>query len=472
MITGKTKMTRVLPLLMLSMALALICTLISYPGIFYSDSYVRVHTGYAVLNQMVKTVIGEGAVLETDNAFTVIPSFFIALSYGLTGHVALYTFCQAFAFFLAVFLLIRELNPPRPWVLYVLFGISPVIYGASVYYEANIGSVTGLIVLVLLLRRVQVPETRLEKAAWFLLTVFAAFVMVGYRTNALTVIPVLIVYLWRKQKDWLRRLIPVLAMAVGIALTWIVPWIFAVQGDSNASTGFVWEIITTIQRMDQKTQAEYLDYLDDIFGEGATEEVIRTSGESTVDGFMWGSAVNTEKMSEPGASGRILQKYIRLMAARPGEWFGTKWDFVARAMGISQPLDLSEYDYNRWEMMHEYEFNDSPQREVFHQSFLTEMELLGFYTRRPWVAFLISLLMVIVEYRRKSARRELYALLLWLAAFSYAAYLIVIVVFQVRMFYPALLLMMILDAAITAEWIRTGFIRIRSAVKAGRAKKP
>ena len=95
-----------------SAMLALLCTLISYPGIWYSDSYVRVTTGEAVLNAVVKMLQGHRALLETHNAFSLIPSFFIAASLGATGHVAFYTFAQAFAFFAAVFLLIRELCPP------------------------------------------------------------------------------------------------------------------------------------------------------------------------------------------------------------------------------------------------------------------------------------------------------------------------------------------------------------------------
>ena len=62
-----------------SAALALLCTFISYPGIWYSDSYVRVSTGHAVLNAMAKTLTGHRMPLETGNPFTLIPSFFMAL---------------------------------------------------------------------------------------------------------------------------------------------------------------------------------------------------------------------------------------------------------------------------------------------------------------------------------------------------------------------------------------------------------
>ena len=58
-----------------SAVLALLCTMITYPGIWYSDSYVRVTTAYAVMNSVKITLAGHPAPLYTGNAFTVIPSF-------------------------------------------------------------------------------------------------------------------------------------------------------------------------------------------------------------------------------------------------------------------------------------------------------------------------------------------------------------------------------------------------------------
>ena len=451
------------PVWVWSAFLALLCSHITYPGIWYSDSYVRVTTGGAVLNAMVKALSGNRIILETGNAFTVIPSFVMAVFIGLTGHVALYSFFQAFAFFFAMGLLIRELKPAWPRFQYVAFCLSPVIYGVSVYYEANIGSLIGMIVLILLFRKVQIPKPRMERVAEFLMISFATFITVGYRTNALTVLPVLLVYLYRN-RALRRKILPVLALAVGLILVWLVPWCFGVIGESNMNTGFVWEMITTIQRMDPADRAAYLDYLDDIGGDGATEAAVQSSNENTVDGFMWGSALNTTKLSAPGVTWKVMRKYIGLIRERFSDWFRMKWDFLMRAMGISQPLDLNEYDYNRWERMDEYGFNDSLQRQWFHSSFIRMNEILGDYTRRPWVPFLISAFLVLVEWIRRNRQREMYLLLFLLALFYYGAYLVVIVVFELRMFYPALFLLKILDADIVMKWIHAGLVSFRKKV--------
>ena len=444
-----------------SAVLALICTFVSYPGIWYSDSYVRVETGKAVAVAVFKTLTGHRFPLNTGNAFTVIPSFFMAASVALTGHVALYTYVQAFSFFAAVFLLIREMNPEGRIIQSVLFGLSPLVYGASVYYEANIGSLVGLIGLVLLFRRVKEEKSRKERIIEFLLITLASFVCFGYRTNALTVIPVFVIYQFALRKKWLERIVPLIAMVTGLVLVWAVPLAFDVRSESNGSTGPVWEILTAIQRMAPEDREQYLDYLDEIGGEGSTRIALQDSNENTVDGFMWGSGLNTTVLSAPGATAKVLGKYIQFIRERPAEWLGVKRDFVFKAMGVSAPLDLYEYAYNRWDRMEEYGMRDTPERRKFYQSFLDVNKAFEFFTCRPWVAFLISAVLVLIERIRKSRNRELNSLVFWLAVFYYGAYLIMICVFQQRMFYPSLLLLAVMDAAIVMGWMKELLLLVR-----------
>ena len=454
-----------------SAALALVCTMITYPGIWYSDSYVRVETGHAVLNAVVKTLTGHGAPLNTHNGFTLIPSFFMALSAGITGHVGLYTFAQAFAFFSASFLLIRELNPFGWKVQIVLFALCPLIYGVSVYYEAGIGCAAGMAALLLLLRRVEDEKSLPDRVLEFLMIAFASLVTFGYRTNALTVMPVLLVILLRVKCPRVRKTMALAALMLGVIMTKAIPWIFQVSGQSNGMTGFVWEMITVIQRMAPEEQAKYADYLDEIGGEGATEKVLKSSTEDSANNFVWGSAINMEKMSAPGMSGVILRKTFGLIREQPAAWLRVKWDFICRTMGMAGRLDYSEYDYNRWENMDKYGFNDSLQRWGFYNSFIRANEVMGIFTCHPWMMFLITGVMMAVETLRKSKKSRLYAQLFWMAVFFYAAFLLINVSFEVRFFYPALWLMMILDGAILLEWIGILVRRLRDAQEPGKGRR-
>ncbi len=436
-----------------SAALALLCTMVSYPGIWYSDSYVRVTTGGAVLNAVIKTLTGHRAPLYTGNAFTVIPSFFIALSQGLTGNAALYTFGQAFAFFAATFLLIRELNPERARLQQALFAVCPLIWGMAVYLEAGIGCVTGIAALMILLRRAAEPKARGDRAQGFLLVPFFSFVTFGYRTNALTIVPPLAFFALRRKEARRQGARWLLAMACGLAMTAGVPWLFGVHSDSTASAGIVWETLTAIQRMPAGDRERYSDYLDEIGGEGSTRVALALSTEDSAGGFMWGEDMGVKKMSAPGATATAVRKYAQLMLERPGEWFSVKADVALRSMGFQGALDLSEYNYDRWGQMAEYGMVDSPQRRAFYNSSMRICRTFGFYTLHPWVPFLVSVLLVLAEKLRKRRIGMPGAMALWLAAFYYLAYLLDTPAYDFRYFYPSLFLMMILDAALILGWI-------------------
>ena len=446
-----------------SAVLALLCTLISYPGIWYSDSYVRVATGGAVLNAIVKTLTGHRAPLYTGNAFTVTPSLFMGLSIGVTGHVALYTFCQAFAFFAATFLLIREMNPGSRKLQSVLFACCPLIYGMSVYYEAGIGCVTGLSALILLLRRAGDEKTRGDRVIEFLLVMLSSYVMIGYRTNALTVLPVLGFYLLRMKPGRERVFALLLSVVLGVGMTVGIPRIFDIHSESTASAGIVWEMLTVIQRMKPEDREKYQDFLDEIGGEGSTRIALKQSDEGTAGSFMWGEAMGTGKMSAPGATMTAVKKYIQLMTERPREWWSVKWDVIMRSLGIQGQLDYSEYNYNRWDQMQEYGMVDSLQRRAFYDSFMGTCGACSALTLHPWVSFLLTFVFVCAAYILKNPLRSLYGLTVWTAAFYYLAYLLDTPAYDFRYFYPSLYLMLILDAAILMEWLRKAVLKLRSS---------
>ncbi len=435
-----------------SAILALLCTMITYPGIWYSDSYVRVETGKAVLNRIVKTLIGQRARLDTGNAFTIIPSFFMALSLGITGHVVLYTFTQAFAFFAATFLLIRELNEENRKLQYVLFACCPLIYGMSVYYEAGIGCAVGMAGLILLLRRTGEPRSRGARVLEFLLVVFFSFVTTGYRTNALTILPVLAFYLFRMKTEKIRKAMMLAALMIGILLTKAVPWVFDIHSDSVTSAGFIWEMLTAIQRMSPEEQEKYQDYLDDIGGEGSTLGALAESNEITAESFLWGTNLGISQMSRPGATAKAVMKYFRLMIEKPREWFSVRWEMLLRALGVTERLGNSEYNYDRWDRMREYGMIDSPQRRAFHTSYMKACTALGEFILRPWVLFLLSFLLSAVEFFRNHETREKNSFVLGIAFFYYLAYLLDIPYFEFRYYYPSLYLMLILDVSILISW--------------------
>ncbi len=440
-------------------ALALFCTFISYPGIWYSDSYARVTTGNAVMSAVVRTLKGQRAPVNTGNPFTLIPSFFMAVSQGLTGHVALYTFGQAFVFFAAVSLLIRELNPSGWRMQSFLFSICPLIYGMSVYYEAGIGCAVGLIGLMILFCRVREEKSLGDRVVELFLMALCSFVTFGYRLNALTVLPPLLFFLLQSRVAGRLKRLAVLAVAAGMAFTQILPWIFDIHALSTSTAGIVWEMLTVIQRMAPKDQEKYQDYLDEIGGRDSTRGALATSTEGTAGNFMWGDDLGIVQMSAPGAAVTALRKYVQLMTEKPTEWFSVKWDVILRSLGFQRKLDDSEYDYNRWNAMEQYGMVDSLQRRAFYHSFLYFTSALEAWVLRPWVSFLVSMVFVMTEWVRKAFRRKEFLLTLGVAAFYYLAYLLDTPAYDFRYFYPSLLLMTVLDVAILWGWVKVIYER-------------
>ena len=454
-----------------SAVMALICTLISYPGIWYSDSYVRVSMANAVLNTVVNTLKGHPAALDTWNAFTVIPSFFIAASIGLTGQVGLYTFVQAFSFFAMMFLLVREMSQGVRILPSVLLACCPLIYGMSVYYEAGIGCVTGIAGLLLLLWKAKEEKSGGERAVEFMLMMVFSFIAIGYRTNALTILPVLGYYLLRMKAEKKRKAMLLFAVICGTLLTKGLPLIFQIHSQSAASVGIVWEMLTAIQRIPAEEQEPYLDYLDEIGGEGSTREALELSIEETSGSFTSEEVLGPETLSAPGVTRKAIQKYFQLMTERPGEWFSVKRDVILRAMGIGMTLDISEYSYDRWGSMSEFGMSDSAQRKMFYHSCVGACTALGAVVLHPWVVFLISAIFIAVEQIRKHPRRKLYAMILWLAAFYYLAYLLDTPAYDFRYFYPSLYLMMVMDLIICINHVRFAISGLKKSLKKKDQKK-
>lgn len=448
-------------ILFCALVLALLCTFISYPGIWYSDSYGRVNFANVIKKDAKLLLTGEGISEASQNWLTVVPSFFMAISKYLTGHVALYTFAQSFAFLSVTFLFIKKLNTSYRWLQYLLFGISPLILCVSVYYEAGVGCVTGIAMLVLLFDSAHEEKNRSGGVVEVFLVIAATFVTFGYRANAFTIIPVLLAYVWLSGYRKTKKLILTASLTIGLALVSLFPKILKIDTMSSASAGFVWEIVTAIQRMDGEKQQQYLDYFDEIGGEGSTALAVQSSYETSVNGFIWqGGGLNSQALSgetDEDAPVTVVKKYVEFIIREPVIYLQTKLDFIKRSLGIDGEISVKEWDYNRGDGMGAYGFNDCSKRETFVESYRKANERLGFYTCQPWLVFLISFVLVAVMWLQKDGRRGLYLFVLMLAAFYYGAYLINTQSFEIRYFYPSLYLLMILDVAIELSLLQKLF---------------
>lgn len=434
-----------------SLLIAMFCVLISYPGILYSDSYGRVDTADKVRVAINLLLSGQRALIEPIECWiTLVPSVFIAIARMLTGNIATYTLAQSFAFFLVSFLLIKRIGTSYKWLQYILFVINPLFYTEAVYYEASVGCVIGIVAMVLILDSGRNEKNIFDKMIEFGLLALASFVAFGYRANAFTIIPVLAIYIMIQKWHALKKVWVTIALVTGLLLVLFVPKMLKVDTMGSSMAGFVWEMLVSINEMEPEKKEEYIDYLDELAGEGATESALSVVSDYVVLSYM-GSDIDAYALSADGATGTVLKKYGEFILREPASYFETKLDFTLKTLGVTEKLRNDEYNYNLIERMWEWGFNDTNERLMFYRQYYAVNNLLGEFILRPWIVYVVSIALVVYEWVKKSKNRELYVFLLLLAIFYYGAYVVNTQSFELRYFYPSLYMMWIMDIAILAR---------------------
>ena len=437
-------------ILIICLLISVLCVLITYPGILYSDSFARIATADSIIfriNQMFHGGVYDSTI---SSWLTLTPSIFIALSKLLTGNIAFYTFTQAFLFFSVTYFFIKRISFCYKKIQYILFAICPMIWCVSIYYEAGIGCVTGICALVLILDNIDVEKSRTDTIIEYMLIVFFSFVTFGYRANAFTIIPVLLAFIITTKTKVKIKILSVSMIFIGILFTSIVPLVLNINTMSSVSAGFVWEVLTSIQSLEPEKQELYSDYFDDIGGAGSTIDALQRSDEKSVNGFIWYSKLNNYVISSGNSPKIILEKYINFIVSEPKAYFQTKWNFILNSLGINKQLICSEYYYDdyQYDSMSNYQFNDSLQRMLFVKVYNKFNSIFGFYTCTPWVVFAISVVLFFISYIRKYRKRKLQLFVFLLSFFYYGAYLINTQFFGLRYFYPSLYLLTILNCSI------------------------
>lgn len=431
--------------------MAIFCVLISYPGIFYSDSYARVETADKIRGAVSMLLAGQRDAIEIRSWITVIPSCLMAVCKMVTGNIASYTFLQAFAFFVISFLFIKRIGNSCKVLQYILFAINPLFYSEAIYYEAGVGCVVGMVMMVLILLSKDEEKTNPDRVIEILLLIAASFVTFGYRANAFTILPVLFVYIFVKNQQMVKKLWTIAAIVLGFILVLAVPKVLNIDTMSSSMAGFVWEILTTIDNMEPEKKEEYIDYLDEFGEEGITERAVEANLEIIVSGFLEYSDLNIYALSKEGKAELALEKYVEFFMREPGALIETKWKNAMRTLGITNELSYHEYEYNCAERMGAYGFNDSIERLEFYRQYYAMIKTLGDYILHPWIVFLVSIVLVVIEWLRNAVNKKAYVFLLLLAVFYYAAYLLNTQSFELRYFYPALYVMWLMDLAIIVD---------------------
>lgn len=152
-----------------------------------------------------------------------------------------------------------------------------MVWVFGVYYEASIGCVTAIIVILLLIWKWRLLQSRFDKVISVFLLVFSSFICFGYRANAFSILPALFIVVWLREKKFFVRTAIICSIFLGFVCSSFIPKALNINTMSSYAAGFAWEIVSTIQSMDAENKEKYNNYLDDIFGEGATAKAVKNS---------------------------------------------------------------------------------------------------------------------------------------------------------------------------------------------------
>lgn len=432
-------------IIFLSIILAIIFTMIFYPGVLYTDSYER---------WKIAKNFSDFQISNNNNWLSVAPQIFLAICYKITENIAFFTIIQSFLYFLSSMLVIKYLCGQYYLLQIILFISCPIFYGFSIFHEMSVGCVIGINFLILMLLFYDY-NIKKNKYLYGIKLFVIFFVIFGFRQNSFTIIPAVVFMIWRvykKHHKKLLALIQVSTMMISLVIVILLPSLlnFETKYDTS-SVGFLWESISMLEEL--KDNDQYEGYFDFLQLPGDTEKAINSNNRENVHGY---ASVIPYSLSAIGDNANIIkQKYIKLIFENPEVFIKTKWDFIKRTLGIGNYMlaDLA-FDYNNSNKMHEYGMNDTQKRQEYITGYHDFHEKVSIF-RKPFLLFLSILIMLILSYKLYKKDEFMNVCLIFMISVSYySSFVITTQSHEFRYFFPAFWLLFVCFSSILSVWIK------------------
>ena len=453
-------------LVILSLLLSFYLTLVYYPGVFYSDSYVRWDIALDLIN---------GTRSDGFNTYlSTLPQVFMALTYKITHNYATFAAIQSFLFFYSFLSLLKKTgnfsrNSLGFLIAIVLFISLPVFQGYSVYYEMSTGVVIAINFILLNLldnKFTRRSKSGIIKPLYWLRKAFILFILfsilLGFRQNSLTIIPI-IIYL---SLQLIRNRIALTTVFTSLVLSLIflnrLPILLSMPIANSSAVGISWETVQILKRVNKPEYYEYIDYAG--FGKGSTKLAMQD-----VEETMFSSLFNAQnsglaiyKVSDPPLSRRIKKDYLQLILKEPQAFLENKIHVIQRVLGLNKPLFFYEFDENRYSKMENYGYNASKLRT---QSIINVHEFMGKAElfRRPYLMFILAFICCLIDRLYLKNRHHYTTYLFLLAVAYYFAFFITTQSYEFRYFFPSFYLLSMIILVVTIKFFHHLLVLIYKA---------
>lgn len=429
-------------------------TLIGYPGVLYSDSYQRWDTA-----KNLTTCLSH---LKCDNVFSwvsITPQFFMSLFYLVPNSIAMFTFIQAFLFFISSFLILDRCLENCKVFLKIIFCIIPIFYGYSIFHEMSVGFIIGFNFGLLLLfdEKLQsfIEWSFFLKFLYFFGLFVSFYIAFGFRQNSFTLLPVItivIFYLYKKYRIITLCVLQLVSVSLSLVFVVLLPGLLKINIYNSSSAGFVWEILTTIQSMPAEKQLDYKKYLDFISKDGDTYRALLVNNTSDVNSWLW-DVFTISKIGDKSVQKEILLKYFILMIDEPKYFIKNKIYFIGRSLGVQKPLKNLGYIFNYNNGLVDGGLLKDDTYQPLLVNVYNNFQDYTLVFLIPWFWFLLGMFSLIYKKKKGSDKINIYTYMYICAVSYYAAFLINTQSFEFRYFFPSFYMLFIITVSCFGDFM-------------------
>ena len=345
------------------------------------------------------------------------------------------------------FCLIKKINAPYPLLQYLFFILNPVLLFVCVWNAPSVLCYTFVAALIILLTK---------NFYWYDICIlfFCCVLIFGSHESSLLLLPlILCIIIFGKNLSKIQKIFSCFAVVLSLVFIFVFPLMYQVEKIPIYSGGFAWEMLDMTQKLSQEERVRYFYNIADEKSLNTAIERIKQD-ENSLNSYYWDNRndLSAYNIGKNKSSGRIIKQYLKLAKDKPEIFIYTKSKFIKRTLGITKPLMVCFYEDSKDIQKAEVFFDNSEATKILCKIFNNAAN--GSLIRYPWLVFLISLCMLLIEIYRKSFDDKLYMLIFSFAVLLYGTFVITTHAFEIRYFLPSFCLLYIMDVAIACSWLK------------------
>lgn len=442
----------------------LFCALVSIIGVLEINPFIGIADGFYRW-WMALDIVHTGGI-QSDTLLSPIIPYIQAVTYYFTKSFSLYTFIQAFSFYLSVGLVVWIVVRDRSisilktriylWniisfliILFPTFRVFPLLLTDSAL------TFVFICCIFVLLQEDVIPEmNRMLRA---ILLFFSVALCVGIRINSIVFILLvllvrIVVDLKQKKARFLLNSIIAASVIVGV----LGPQLLVPKVHNASTLGMIWEMMDMVSESNDEELIRALDEFGDV------EEAMDRYGDPHLNAIVWD---NNPPFSAYQISGiyskQITNLYMRQMVYNTPSFLKTKAKFALKTLGVTSPLLSSRWSVHRVDdLMISFGAKQTKSQDYVRDIYFKTTDGIAFISLRPYIAFLIAGTMALIRQRRKQECCD-ELLIVGIAFAYYSSFLINTQSFDFRYYSPSFFLLFIVIACD----ISLGILNIKTIIR-------